>query len=113
MSLGAIERGAGEASRAPGVKGMKLESTTTRDDLQRRLRRVEGQVRGIQKMLDDDRDCAEIAQQLSAAQAALRRATSVFLHGYARECLLRGPELETADRAAMLDDLFRLLEATR
>ncbi|MBP8949317.1 MAG: metal-sensing transcriptional repressor [Candidatus Promineofilum sp.] len=92
---------------------MKLESTTTRDDLQRRLRRVEGQVRGIQKMLDDDRDCAEIAQQLSAAQAALRRATSVFLHGYARECLLRGPELETADRAAMLDDLFRLLEATR
>ena len=67
MSLGAIERGAGEASRAPGVKGMKLESTTTRDDLQRRLRRVEGQVRGIQKMLDDDRDCAESARQLSAA----------------------------------------------
>ena len=54
---------------------MKLESTATRDDMQRRLRRVEGQLRGIQTMLDDDRDCAEIAQQLSAAQAALRRAT--------------------------------------
>ena len=92
---------------------MKLESSATRDYLQRRLRRVEGQLRGIQKMLDDDRDCAEIAQQLSAAQAALRRTTSVFLHSHARECLLRGPELETADRATMLDDLFRLLEATQ
>ena len=55
---------------------MKLESSATRNDLQLRLRRVEGQLRGIQKMLDDDRDCAEIAQQLSAAQAALRRRTA-------------------------------------
>ena len=89
---------------------MKLESSATRDELQRRLRRVEGQLRGIQKMLDDDRDCAEIAQQLSAAQAALRRTTSVFLHSHARECLLRGPELETGGRAAMLDDLLPLLD---
>ena len=64
-------------------------------------------------MLDDDADWAEIAQQLSAGQAALRRTTSVFMHSHARECLLRSPELETADRATMLDDLFRLLEATR
>ena len=92
---------------------MKLQSPATSDELQKRLRRVEGQVRGIQKMLDDDRECAEIVQQLNAAQAALRNATAVFMQAHARECLLRGVELEAADQAALVDDLFRLLNSSR
>ncbi len=92
---------------------MKLQSATTRDDLRKRLRRVEGQVRGIQKMLDEDRECAEIAQQLNAAQAALRNATAVFLQAHARECLLRSAELDAAAQAVLVDDLFRLLNSSR
>ena len=92
---------------------MKLQSAAAHDDLHKRLRRVEGQVRGIQKMLDDDRECAAIVQQLNAAQAALRNATAVFMQAHAKECLLLGAELDAAERDALVDDLFRLLNSTR
>lgn len=92
---------------------MKIQSDTTRNDLHKRLRRIEGQVRGIQKMLDEDRDCREIAQQLAAAQAALHSATNTFLHTHARECLLRSADLPTVERAELVDELFSLLAATK
>lgn len=92
---------------------MKIQSDVTREELTKRLRRVEGQVRGIQKMLDDDRDCQEIAQQLTAAQAALRNATTTFMHAHARECLLRSVDLQSDERAALVDELFGLLAATK
>ena len=43
------------------------------DDVHRRLRRLEGQIRGLQTMLADGKDCAEVVTQLSAAKAALDR----------------------------------------
>jgi DNA-binding FrmR family transcriptional regulator len=92
---------------------MKLQSDAARDDLALRLRRIEGQVRGIQKMLDEDRDCQDIAQQLAAAQAALRSATIVFLHANARECLHRSAELGADERTTLVDELFALLTTVR
>ncbi len=88
---------------------MKIQSTAVKDDLNTRLRRIEGQMRGVQRMLDEDRDCHEIVQQLSAAQAALRSATAVFVQSYAKECLLNGSELDLAQRQVLVDDLFDLI----
>ncbi len=89
---------------------MKVQSDATRDDLHKRLRRIEGQMRGIQQMLADDRDCQEIVQQLNASQAALHNATNGFMQAHARECLLRSvEELDPAERSALVDDLFGLL----
>jgi DNA-binding FrmR family transcriptional regulator len=51
---------------------MELPETTV-DDLLKRLRRIEGQVRGLQQMLTDQRDCREIVTQLSAANKALEQ----------------------------------------
>lgn len=51
---------------------MKLPDETVAE-LQRRLRRVEGQVRGIQQMLDDGRDCRDIVTQISAANKAIEQ----------------------------------------
>jgi DNA-binding FrmR family transcriptional regulator len=45
----------------------------TIDDLQKRLRRIEGQIRGIQQMLGEERDCREIVTQISAAGKALEQ----------------------------------------
>jgi DNA-binding FrmR family transcriptional regulator len=92
---------------------MKIQSDATRDDLQKRLRRIEGQMRGIQKMLDDDRECAEIVQQLNAAQAALRNATSSFMNAHARECLMRSSELPATEQAALVDELFGLMSGLK
>jgi DNA-binding FrmR family transcriptional regulator len=92
---------------------MKIQSDTTREELRRRLRRIEGQMRGLQKMLDEDRECGEIVQQLTAAQAALRGATSVFMLAHARECLLNAAEADASERGALVDELFSLLAASR
>lgn len=89
---------------------MKIQSDATRDDLHKRLRRIEGQMRGIQQMLADDRECQEIVQQLNASQAALRNATNAFMQAHARECLLKSvEELDPAERTALVDDLFGLM----
>lgn len=45
----------------------------TIDDLQKRLRRIEGQIRGIQQMLSEDRDCRDVVTQISAANKALEQ----------------------------------------
>ena len=69
---------------------MKIPSTAVKNDLQNRLRRIEGQVRGVQKMLDDDRECQEIVQQLTAVRSAIHNARLQFMRTYARDCLLQG-----------------------
>jgi DNA-binding FrmR family transcriptional regulator len=51
---------------------MDLPDTVT-DDLRKRLRRVEGQIRGIEKMLDEGRECRDLVTQLSAANKALEQ----------------------------------------
>jgi DNA-binding FrmR family transcriptional regulator len=57
------------------------------DDLQKRLRRIEGQVRGIQKMVDDDVYCIDILTQVGAIQAALRGVGLGLLDGHVRHCV--------------------------
>lgn len=54
----------------------------------RRLARIEGQLRGVQKMIDDERDCREILQQLIAVKSGIQSATLNYLQEVANECLL-------------------------
>lgn len=91
---------------------MKVHSQSVKDDLERRLRRVEGQVRGVQRMVEEERECDEIIQQLNAIHAAVRNATHAFMRGYARECLLRARETE-AEGEQMVDELLDLMAKVR
>ncbi|GJM39956.1 MAG: hypothetical protein DHS20C20_02380 [Ardenticatenaceae bacterium] len=88
---------------------MKIPNTAVKNELQNRLRRIEGQVRGVQKMLDDDRACQEIVQQLTAVRSAIHNARLQFMRTYARDCLLQGPQLTEAERTEMVDDLMNLI----
>ncbi len=88
---------------------MKVRSPLVKDDLQNRLRRIEGQVRGVQKMLDDDRDCQEIIQQLTAVRSAVHNARLQFLRDYAKECLLQSGELSGVEQVVMVDNLMKLI----
>lgn len=92
---------------------MKLQSEKAKGELNGRLRRIEGQVRGVQTMVADGRDCREILQQLNAAAAAMRNATQYFMRAYAKECLM---ETETVDRAqaqTVVDELMDLIAKVR
>ena len=67
---------------------MKIQNPEVKEKLIQRLRRVEGQVRGVQNMLDEERDCREIMQQLAAIHSAVQGASRIFLQEYATACLL-------------------------
>jgi len=65
---------------------MQLPESVT-DDLVRRLRRIEGQVRGLQQMLDDGRECREIITQVSAASRAIDQVGFRLLAAGMHACL--------------------------
>lgn len=60
------------------------------EDLQARLKRVEGQARGLQRMLDEKRDCADVLTQLSAMRAAIGTIATILLVENLEACLVRG-----------------------
>jgi CsoR family transcriptional regulator, copper-sensing transcriptional repressor len=62
--------------------------TATKDQLQKRLARIEGQVRGVAKMVDDDRYCIDVLTQITAVQAALDKVALGLLDEHARHCML-------------------------
>jgi DNA-binding FrmR family transcriptional regulator len=73
-----------------------MEATPTRgyssdkDRLAKRLARIEGQVRGVARMVDDDRYCIDVLTQISAIQAALDKVAIGLLDGHARHCMVGG-----------------------
>lgn len=62
----------------------------TRNQLDKRLRRIEGQVRGLQRMLADDRACPEILQQIAAVKAALDKVALGVAEGHVHHCIEAG-----------------------
>ena len=74
------------AIRPEPQPGMVLEQETV-DDLLRRLRKVEGQVRGIQGMLTDERDCRDVVTQIAAANKALEQVGFLLVSAGLTWCL--------------------------
>lgn len=76
-----------------------------------RLRRIEGQVRGLQRMVEEDRYCADVLTQIAAVQASLRSAAEVLLQGHLRHCvtgaLRSGDAAEAEAIYRELTDLFK------
>ena len=81
----------------------------TKAALTRRLRRVEGQVRGLQKMVAEDRYCPEVLIQIASVQEALRGAGRVLLRNHLRHCTtdaIRSGDPAEAER--VVDELVEL-----
>jgi DNA-binding FrmR family transcriptional regulator len=62
----------------------------TREAIVKRLRRIEGQVRGLQKMITDERDCESIVTQLAAVRSAIDGVGALVLNNYIKICAPRG-----------------------
>ncbi len=85
---------------------MELRSPEVQADLTVRLKRIEGQVRGVQKMVEEARDCPDILQQMTAIRSAMHQASLVLARSYAARCLM---EPTRGDMDAMLDQLMATL----
>ena len=75
----------------------------TKDALLNRLRRIEGQVRGVQGMVTDDRYCIDVLTQISAIQAALDKVALGLLDDHARHCVMGA---EPDDQANKTEELM-------
>ena len=88
--------------------------TASKDDLLKRLHRAEGQVRGVTRMVEEDRYCIEVLTQISAAQAALDRIALGLLDGHARHCLSghgEGPTTPEGQADELMGAVGRLLRS--
>lgn len=70
------------------------------------LKRIEGQVRGIAKMIDEDRYCIDIVTQIAAARAALARVEADLLRGHIGHCVHKAMKSgDQAERSRVVDEL--------
>jgi CsoR family transcriptional regulator, copper-sensing transcriptional repressor len=74
--------------------------SASKDQLLKRMRRIEGQVRGVEGMIEDDRYCIDVLTQISAVQAALDKVALGLMDEHARHCVVgakKGQEGEMTD----------------
>src|ERR671939_200189 len=96
----------------PGTIGAPARGySATKDQLGKRLRRIEGQVRGIEKMVEDDRYCIDVLTQISAVQAALDKVALGLLDDHAHHCIVgaRTAEERNAKTDEMMSAVGRLM----
>jgi DNA-binding FrmR family transcriptional regulator len=86
--------------------------SASKDQLLARLKRIEGQVRGVEGMVADDRYCIDVLTQISAVQAALDKVALGLLDDHARHCVIGGkakgtPEERSDEMMAAVGRLLR------
>ena len=78
----------------------------------KRLRRIEGQVRGLQKMVEDDRYCADIVTQVASVQEALRGVARNLMRNHLHHCAAKALRSnKKAESEAMYDELLEMIYA--
>jgi CsoR family transcriptional regulator, copper-sensing transcriptional repressor len=75
----------------------------------KRLRRIEGQVRGLQKMIEEDRYCPDILTQVSSVQEALRAVGRELMRNHLKHCATQAIRTGGADAEATYDELIELI----
>jgi DNA-binding FrmR family transcriptional regulator len=84
--------------------------TETKTDVQKRLRKIEGQVRGLSRMVEEDRYCIDVVTQIAAVRAALRRVEQAVLKDHVGHCVAHAINSGDADESrTKIDELIAVL----
>jgi DNA-binding FrmR family transcriptional regulator len=78
-------------------------SEETQTNVLLRLRRIEGQVRGIHRMVEESRDCRDVVVQLAAVKAAVASLNTLVAERYATECLCGNEQIDAAEVTRVLE----------
>jgi DNA-binding FrmR family transcriptional regulator len=81
-----------------------------KDDLLSRLRKMEGQVRGLQRMIEDDRYCLDVVQQISALNAAAREVSMLVIEDHLKGCVADAVRHDNGD--AVIKEMMHVLRRT-
>jgi DNA-binding FrmR family transcriptional regulator len=86
-------------------------SPATKENVEARLKRVAGQVSGIERMVQEDRYCVDVLLQISAVRAALAKASKILLESHIQTCVTGAFEShDPGDRAAKIEELLRIFD---
>ena len=91
-----------------GKKAVAVDSDLKDRNLTR-LRRIEGQVRGLHKMIEEDRYCADILTQISSVQEALRGVSRELMRNHLKHCATHAFQQGESEAEAMYDELVELM----
>lgn len=95
-------------AQSDGRKAVAVDPEIKASNL-KRLRRIEGQIRGLQKMVEEDRYCADIIVQIASAQEALRSVGRALMRNHLRHCASQAIRRSDEEAAAMYDELLELI----
>jgi len=90
------------------LKDKDMKEKDLKESLHKRLRRIEGQVKGIDRMIEEGKNCQDILTQVSAARSALKMVGNIVLHHYAAECLCS--TMSAKDKNTKVDELQKLIQ---
>jgi len=94
------------------MKNLKQEDKEKQQMLNR-LHRIEGQMRGVARMVEEERECREILQQLTSIRSAINGAITAYLEDYARQCILNSSEKNPLEQERKLSELiFMVIKAS-
>src|SRR5205823_10076598 len=105
----AVEKGPNMSGRRPAVRGAVAVDPELKARNLKRLRRIEGQVRGLQKMVEDDRYCADILTQISSVHEALRSVGRELMRNHLRHCAAAAIRSGPEDAEPMYDEIVDLM----
>lgn len=97
---------------ARGRKAVAVDASIKEGNL-KRLRRIEGQVRGLQRMVEEDRYCADIITQLSSVQEALKAVGRELMRNHLRHCATTAIRAGSDEAEEMYDELIELMYRAR
>lgn len=100
--------GCGAHAAGDGRKAIAVDAEVKERNA-KRLRRIEGQVRGLQKMVEEDRYCADILTQISSVHEALRAVGRELMRNHLKHCASTAIRESDADAEAMYDELVDLM----
>lgn len=83
-------------------------NSESKQDILKRLNRIEGQVKGIHKMIDEDKNCGDILTQVAAVRAAINKVGSIVLEKHSLKCLENIVSSEDKEKA--LSELTRIMQ---
>lgn len=83
-------------------------TSMSKDQLTNRLKRIEGQVRGVQKMVEEDRYCVDILTQISAINAAMKKVSLQLLEDHTKHCV--ADAIKDGEGEASIEELMTVFE---
>jgi CsoR family transcriptional regulator, copper-sensing transcriptional repressor len=101
-----------EAGDGHGQQALRMSTSYAHDKakIMARLRRMEGQVRGVQRMVEEDQYCLDVLTQLSAIIAAARQTGLLVLEDHVRGCVLGAEHADEIDREELLTELIGAID---